>query len=117
MTFGMTYRLAHGPAGLRLEIPALIKGVANRFDLEEDRIAEWPARHAGFDRHMLQETQERAVPIPFVQAEIARPFGPFRRFPSTSGWSSFVSPALSTWTRAMSSTWSRPAARLTRPGW
>ena len=74
----MTYRLAHGPAGLRLEIPALIKGVANCFDLEEDRIAEWSARHAGFDRHMLQETQERAVPIPFVQAETVavRAFSP-----------------------------------------
>jgi hypothetical protein len=66
----MTYRLAQGPAGLRLEIPALIEGVANRFDFEEGRIADWSARHSGFDRHMLLETRERAVPIPFIQAEI-----------------------------------------------
>ena len=54
----MTYRLAQGPAGLRLEIPALIEGVANRFGLEEARILEWSARHAGFDRNMLLETRE-----------------------------------------------------------
>jgi hypothetical protein len=40
----MTYRLAQGPAGLRLEIPALIEGVANRFGLDEARIVEWSAR-------------------------------------------------------------------------
>jgi hypothetical protein len=75
----LTYRLAQGPAGLRLEIPALIEGVANRFDLKEGRIADWSARHAGFDRHMLLRTRERAVPIPFIQAEIdaaVRAFSP-----------------------------------------
>jgi hypothetical protein len=66
----MTYRLALGPAGLRLEIPALIKGVASRFGLAEARILEWSARHAAFDRDMLLESRERAVPMPFVQAEI-----------------------------------------------
>lgn len=75
----MTYRLAQGPAGLRLEIPALIEGVANRFALEEGRIVEWSARQAGFDQNMLQETRDRAVPIPFIQAEIdaaVRAFSP-----------------------------------------
>ena len=75
----MTYRLAQGPAGLRLEIPALIEGVANRFALEEGRIVEWSARQAGFDRNMLQETRDRAVPIPFIQSEIdaaVRAFSP-----------------------------------------
>jgi hypothetical protein len=66
----MTYRLAQGPAGLRLEIPALIEGVANRFGLDEALIVEWSARHAGFNRDMLLETRERAVPISFIQAEI-----------------------------------------------
>jgi hypothetical protein len=66
----MTYRLAQGPAGLRLEIPALIGGVASRFDLDEARIVEWSARHAAFDRDMLLETRERAVPMSFIQAEI-----------------------------------------------
>jgi hypothetical protein len=66
----MTYRLVKGPAGLRLEIPALIGGVAGRFGLDEDRIVEWSARHAAFDKGMLLETRERAVPISFIQAEI-----------------------------------------------
>ena len=43
----MTYRLAQGPAGLRLEIPALIEGVASRFGLDEARIVEWSARQRG----------------------------------------------------------------------
>lgn len=66
----MTYRLANGPAGLRLEIPALIGGVASRFGLDEDRIVEWSTRYAAFDKDMLLETRARAVPISFIQAEI-----------------------------------------------
>jgi hypothetical protein len=66
----MTYRLAQGPAGLRLEIPALIGGLASRFGLDEARIVEWSARNAAFDSGMFLETQERAVPMSFVQAEI-----------------------------------------------
>jgi hypothetical protein len=66
----MTYRLAQGPAGLRLEIPALIEGIANRFGLDEAQIVEWSAGHTAFDRGMLIETRERAVPVSFIQAEI-----------------------------------------------
>jgi hypothetical protein len=66
----MTYRLALGPAGLRLEIPALIEGVASRFGVDEARIVEWSARHAAFDKDALHETRERAVPISFIQAEM-----------------------------------------------
>ena len=66
----MTYRLAQGPAGLRLEIPALIEGVASCFGLDEERIVEWSARHAAFDSDMLLETRQSAVPISFIQAEI-----------------------------------------------
>jgi hypothetical protein len=66
----MTYRLAQGPAGLRLEIPALIEGVASCFGLCEERIVEWSARHAAFDSDMLLETRQSAVPISFIQAEI-----------------------------------------------
>ena len=54
----MTYRLAQGPAGLRLEIPALIEGVAQRFGLDEAQVVEWSARHAGFDQDMLRQTRE-----------------------------------------------------------
>jgi hypothetical protein len=66
----MTYRLARGPAGLRLEIPALIEGVAQCFGLEEGRILEWSGRHAGFDQDMFRQTMEEAVPFTFMQAEI-----------------------------------------------
>lgn len=66
----MTYRLAQGPAGLRLEIPALIEGVASRFGLDEARIVEWSARRAAFGEDMLRETRKRAIPISFMQAEI-----------------------------------------------
>jgi hypothetical protein len=66
----MTYRLARGPAGLRLEIPALIAGVARGFGLDEGRIVDWSAGHAGFDQQMLIETQESGVPFSFIQAEI-----------------------------------------------
>jgi hypothetical protein len=66
----MTYRLVQGPAGLRLEIPTLIEGVASRFGLDEARVVEWSARHAAFDKDALHETRERAVPISFIQAEI-----------------------------------------------
>ena len=62
----MTYRLARGPAGLRLEIPALIEGVAQRFGLDEAQVVEWSARHAGFDRDMLRQTREEAVPFAFM---------------------------------------------------
>jgi hypothetical protein len=66
----MTYRLARGPAGLRLEIPALVEGVAKRFGLDEAQIVEWSARHAGFDQDMLRQTREEAVPFTFMQREI-----------------------------------------------
>jgi hypothetical protein len=66
----MTYRLARGPAGLRLEIPALIEGIAQSFGLDEAQIVGWSARHAGFDQEMLRQTREEAVPFAFMQREI-----------------------------------------------
>jgi hypothetical protein len=66
----MTYRLARGPAGLRLEIPALIEGVAQSFGLDEAQVVEWSARHAGFDEDMLRQTREEGVPYAFMQREI-----------------------------------------------
>jgi hypothetical protein len=77
----MTYRLALGPAGLRLEIPALIEGVTKNFSLDEERVVGWSARHAGFDHGMLLETRETAVPLPFIQAEISRAVGAFAPVP------------------------------------
>ena len=101
----MTYRLAQGPAGLRLEIPALIEGVASCFGLYEERIVEWSARHAAFDSDMLLETRQSAVPIAFIQAEIDAAVRALRRSPSISDWSSSASLALSTSIRRTSPTW------------
>jgi hypothetical protein len=67
----MTYRVALGPAGLRLEIPALVDGVARTFGLDEVRIAEWAGRRiAGFDGETLRRTREAAVPLAIIEAEI-----------------------------------------------
>jgi len=67
----MTYRVAQGPAGLRLEIPALVDGVAGMFGADEVGISEWAARHvAAFDGETLQQTRDAAVPLPLIQAEI-----------------------------------------------
>ena len=67
----MTYRVALGPAGLRLEIPALAAGISRMFGVSEARISEWAARHVhGFDRHTLQMTRDHAVPLPVITAEI-----------------------------------------------
>ncbi len=67
----MTYRIAQGPAGLRLEIPALIDGVARLFNLGERRLLDWCARHfQAFEPDFLARTRDEAVPLPFIQAEI-----------------------------------------------
>jgi hypothetical protein len=66
----MTYRLARGPAGLRFEIPALVSGVARRFGIDEAHIVNWCSRHAAFNLNMFLETQESAVPLSFIEAEI-----------------------------------------------
>ena len=67
----MTYRSALGPAGLRLEIPALFEGVERLFGLDERRALDWCARHIpAFDRDLLERTRESAVPLPFIEAEI-----------------------------------------------
>jgi hypothetical protein len=69
----MTYRVAMGPAGLRLEIPALVEGVAALFGLSESKISDWASVHVpGFDSDTLRLTQESAVPLPIMRAEIAQ---------------------------------------------
>jgi hypothetical protein len=67
----MTYRVAEGPAGLRLEIPSLAEGVSRMFGVDETRISRWAARHVrGFDAGALQATRNDAVPLPLISAEI-----------------------------------------------
>ena len=68
----MTYRLAMGPAGLRLEVPALAEGAGRLLGLNEAEISAWASRHvSGFDRDTLQETRDSAVPVKLMVAEIA----------------------------------------------
>jgi hypothetical protein len=68
----MTYRVAMGPAGLRLEIPALVEGVALMFDLNESSISDWASDHVpGFDSDTLRLTRESAVPLSLMKSEIA----------------------------------------------
>jgi hypothetical protein len=67
----MTYRIAEGPAGLRLEIPSLARGVSRMFGVDESQISAWAQKNvAGFEPGTLQETRERAVPLPLIAAEI-----------------------------------------------
>ena len=67
----MTYRIAQGPAGLRLEIPALIEGLARLFNLDERRALDWCARHIqAFEWDLVERTREEAVPLRFIEAEI-----------------------------------------------
>jgi len=67
----MTYRMARGPAGLRLEIPALVEGVVRHFNVDEARVVDWAAaRVKGFDAAMLRETRDSAVPLAFMREEI-----------------------------------------------
>lgn len=67
----MTYRVAEGPAGLRLEIPALADGIARHFGVTEPQISAWATGHVGgFDRETLAETRRKAVPITLITEEI-----------------------------------------------
>jgi hypothetical protein len=68
----MTYRVAEGPAGLRLEIPALAEGAARMLGLSEASILVWASRHLpGFEADTLRLTREHAVPMPVIIPEIA----------------------------------------------
>ena len=67
----MTYRVAQGPAGLRLEIPALVEGVARLFNVDEARILDWAVRNvSGFDYDTLRQTRETAVPLPVIRTDL-----------------------------------------------
>jgi hypothetical protein len=68
----MTYRVAKGPAGLRLEIPALVEGIARFFNVDERHIVDWAVRNVdAFDPETLRQTREFAVPLSLIRAEIA----------------------------------------------
>ena len=113
----MTYRSALGPAGLRLEIPALFEGVERLFGLDERRALDWCARHIpAFDRDLLERTRRAPCRCPSSRRKSGRRCARCIRFRLPSAWSSSASPASSTSSRRMSGRWSAPAARPTPPG-
>jgi hypothetical protein len=68
----MTYRVAKGPAGLRLEIPALAEGIAQTFGLDERTVSQWATAHVkGFNENTIQVTRDSAVPLPVMSAEVS----------------------------------------------
>jgi hypothetical protein len=78
----MTYRVAQGPAGLRLEIPALVEGVARLFNVDEPRILDWAVRNVdAFDYDTLRRTRESAVPLPVIGTELATAIGAMHPVP------------------------------------
>jgi hypothetical protein len=69
----MTYRLAKGPASLRLEVPALADNLSALTRTDAETLARWCADHLpGFDRGTLKAIRDSAVPFAIVGAEIAR---------------------------------------------
>jgi len=67
----MCYRVAVGPAGLRLEIPALADGVSRMFNVSESEIVRWVCECVpGFRSDTLSETRDSAVPLALIVAEI-----------------------------------------------
>jgi hypothetical protein len=68
----MTYRVAKGPAGLRLEVPAIIEGITRMTDLSEAQIDRWAMRNIPhYNADSLSETRRRAIPLPLMEEEIA----------------------------------------------
>jgi len=68
----MTYRLAKGPASLRLEIPALVENIASLTRTEASVLDGWCADHlTGFDPTTLSIMRESAVPFSIMAREIA----------------------------------------------
>lgn len=89
----MCYRVAVGPAGLRLEIPALADGVSRMFNVSETEICKWVSESVpGFRSDTLIETRDSAVPLPLIVAESGRQFGLRVRSLCTSAWNSSPTP-------------------------
>jgi hypothetical protein len=68
----MTYRVAQGPASLRLEIPALADHLARLFGIDAVRMAEWCSRHVpGFELSTLETIRQAPVPFDVLRHEIS----------------------------------------------
>jgi hypothetical protein len=68
----MTYRVAKGPASLRLEVPALVDNIATLGKIEATELEAWCSENLpGFGRDTVQATRGTAVPFTIVGNEIA----------------------------------------------
>ncbi len=68
----MTYRLAKGPASLRLETPALVDNLSALTGTDAAALERWCGDHLpGFDGGTLDAIRNTAVPLPIMGREIA----------------------------------------------
>lgn len=68
----MTYRVAQGPASLRLEIPALADHLAHLFGMNAVQMGEWCSRHVpGFEVGTLDAIRRAPVPFDILRHEIS----------------------------------------------
>jgi hypothetical protein len=68
----MTYRLAQGPASLRLEVPALVDNLSALTGTDAKTLEQWCGDHLpGFDGATLETIRKTAVPFPIISREIA----------------------------------------------
>lgn len=69
----MTYRLALGPAGLRLEIPALVSDIGHRIGSHPDEVWRWiERREPGLAGTTNRSVIDTGVPLAFIADEILR---------------------------------------------
>ena len=68
----MTYQYAFGPAGLRLETISLIEGIEKEFGISEEHIFQCcSAAVPWFSKQKYQELKETAVPMEWIESEMA----------------------------------------------
>ena len=68
----MTYRVARGPASLRLEVPAFVDNLSALTGTDTASFERWCADHLpGFDRTTLETIRTTAVPFSIIGREIA----------------------------------------------
>ncbi len=67
----MTYRLARGPAGLRLEVPALARGLGQWLGRDPDELLLWAGQYApGLAGADLERIEREGVPLALVVQEL-----------------------------------------------
>ena len=68
----MTYQYAFGPAGLRLETISLVEGIEKEFGISGDQVFTGAAAAVPwFTKEKYQELKETAVPMEWIESEMA----------------------------------------------